>query len=493
MPERLGPSYDQLHVVSDLHIGGERTFQIFRRGPELCALIQHLRSNVGSGTLGLLVNGDMVDFLAEPSARCFDPYGAANKLQRIFSDPSFAPVWNALRAFAATPGCRLVINLGNHDLELALPWVREELLAFLTGDDDAARGRVTILTDGTGFRCTVGDKRVLCVHGNEVDTWNVADHEMIRCIGRDIVQGRTVPDWTPNAGTRLVIDVMNDIKRKYAFVDLLKPEAEAVVPVLVALDDSQLPRLQRIMAVASRLSWDKLRRATGFLSQGEQIAPTSLEIEEGTPWNRRERPDRVAAGAMPFTAHTEASVLLANAEDNFRQGIDPVFLVESGMTEQLGVASATWTWVRGKSREEVLYEALRDLAKDRSFELHEGDDTFRRVDKYVGSDFDFVVTGHTHMEKEIPRSNGSGGMYFNTGSWIPRIRFTPEMLASFTTFRPVLEALRSGRTVTDLEAHSGLVLSRPMVLSIRKQGPTVAAAMQKVSLVDDTIQFGPAV
>src|SRR4029077_9541031 len=127
----------------------------------------------------------------------------------------------------------LIINLGNHDLELALPWVREHLLDVLAGDSLTARGRITLFFDGTGFRCEVGTAQILCLHGNEVDPWNVADYEAIRRIGRDFYQGRTVEPWIPNAGTQLVIEVMNALKRRYPFVDLLKPEAQAGVATLL--------------------------------------------------------------------------------------------------------------------------------------------------------------------------------------------------------------------------------------------------------------------
>ena len=65
--------------------------------------------------------------------------------------------------------------------------------------------------------------KVVCVHGNEVDSWNVADYERLRRIGRDYQFGVSVEGWTPNAGAQMVIEVMNQIKRDYPFVDLLKP------------------------------------------------------------------------------------------------------------------------------------------------------------------------------------------------------------------------------------------------------------------------------
>ena len=67
--------------------------------------------------------------------------------------------------------------------------------------------------DGAGFLCRVGNATVLCVHGNEVDDWNITDYETIRRAGRDLQQGRSVEAWVPNAGTHLVIEVMNDIKK----------------------------------------------------------------------------------------------------------------------------------------------------------------------------------------------------------------------------------------------------------------------------------------
>src|SRR5258707_670076 len=106
--------------------GSEPGSQIFDSGPELAKLIDLLRTKPGK--VALVINGDMVDFLAEPGAKAFDPDGAIQKLDRIAGDIAFAPVWKALRKLVRTKGRRLIITLGNHDVELALPWVREHLL-----------------------------------------------------------------------------------------------------------------------------------------------------------------------------------------------------------------------------------------------------------------------------------------------------------------------------------------------------------------------------
>ena len=62
------PRFDELYSVSDLHMGGaEPGSQIFNSGPELAGLIEFLRAK--PGMVALVINGDMVDFLAEPGGR----------------------------------------------------------------------------------------------------------------------------------------------------------------------------------------------------------------------------------------------------------------------------------------------------------------------------------------------------------------------------------------------------------------------------------------
>ncbi|MGI9106486.1 MAG: metallophosphoesterase, partial [Pyrinomonadaceae bacterium] len=297
------PQFDELYVISDLHLGGEKGFQIFNSTDELKSLVEHLSALHPEKKVALLINGDFVDFLAEAPPQHFDPEHAVSKLDRIATDPAFAPVFKALRKFTGKKNRCLIINLGNHDLELALPWVQTFLLEVLSGDNEAARGRITLAFNGAGVLCRVGNAKVLCVHGNEVDDWNLADYETIRRFGREVQQGRLVADWVPNAGSRLVIEVMNQIKRDYPFVDLLKPERQGVIPTLLALAPDQSDKLRAINATARRLVWDKLRRATGFLgSQGDPRpgrAASSADMRLGAttphpppPRGERKTPER---------------------------------------------------------------------------------------------------------------------------------------------------------------------------------------------------------
>jgi UDP-2,3-diacylglucosamine pyrophosphatase LpxH len=145
-------SFDELYVISDLHLGGKTGFQIFNQGPTLAAFIKGITDKTQDLRLGLVLNGDTIDFLAEASTGYLDPQGAVQKLQRILLDDSaFSGVFAALQKFVTTLNRQLIIVLGNHDVELALPEVQEWLLENLSQNKQEARGRVTMCYDGTGF------------------------------------------------------------------------------------------------------------------------------------------------------------------------------------------------------------------------------------------------------------------------------------------------------------------------------------------------------
>lgn len=466
------PRFDELYSVSDLHMGGAQSgSQIFNSGPELAKLIEYLRTK--PGRIALVINGDMVDFLAEPGAKAFDPDGAIQKLDRIAGDAAFAPVWKALKKFVRAKGRRLIITLGNHDLELALPWVREHLLQLIAEDDDAARGRVVLAFDGTGFLCRVGNATVLCLHGNEVDDWNVTDFETIRRCGRDLQQGRIVDPWIPNAGTHLVIDVMNDIKKGYPFVDLLKPELEAVIPVLLAVAPDKRDQIGGAFPVLKRLVMDKFRRTTGLLGAEEEREEISL-----------------AADGAPMRRQMDHEALLERMDDRLQRGIEPISLVPAAeRVQQLGFSSAAWSWVRGKDVRETLRSALDDLQKDRSFEWSLTDDTFHQLDDTITSNVDFVLAGHTHLERALPRRRRNG-FYFNSGTWARLIRLEPHVLADQAEFNKVYGAMAAG-TMKALDEFPGLVLRRRTVVAVKTDGGNTRGELMRWDTVNGQLDLVP--
>ena len=474
MPQGL--SFDELHVVSDLHLGGAEGFQIFDAGAELAWLADQVTHSKAEGLAALVINGDFIDFLAEAPALAFDPDGATAKIDRVMGDAAFRPVFAAFTRLLANPRRRLVINLGNHDLELALPWVRRHLASRLA-DDDAARNRLLMVTDGTGFACQVGPARVVCLHGNEVDSWNVTDFERLRRVGRDRQCGQGPQAWTPNAGSQLVVEVMNQVKRDYPFVDLLKPETEAVLPILAALNPQLLRRLDELSGIARRKAADAARMRAGFLSADPpanqpakpaaqySAAPAGLQAPASDPW----------APPAPGLKRSRAQDLLARAEQAWQANPDAMAQLQGQAGEQLGVLSATWSWLTGKSRAEVLRQALDFLDKDQSFDVFAPDDTFRGIDALVSPEVDIVVTGHTHLARSLKRLRGFGH-YFNSGSWATLMQISPAVRQDADRFARLFKLLDGSKVPALRAAEPDLVRNRHTAVRVWRDGSSLARA-----------------
>jgi UDP-2,3-diacylglucosamine pyrophosphatase LpxH len=463
--------YGALYVISDLHIGGPPGYQIFDQGSELAWLLRHVASQSGAADepVGLVLNGDVVDFLAADGAKYLDPDGAPAKLQQIFDDPAFQPVWRDLGQLLEKPFHRVIVAVGNHDPELALPAVQALLRDRLCGNDDSKRGRLVFSTDGTGYAASVGGRRVLCVHGNEVDPWNVVDHDALRGLVQAMNASRPLPDWTPNAGTTLVIDVMNAVKRRWPMVDLLKPEGGALVAVLAALDPSQLKRLRDLGPTLVRLARQAVGSALGILADAP--APRGGRAADVDPDTALSALLRMGAapppGAAPLAARGGIS-LLAEAGALLEQGRQP-FDLAAGTPgrETLGVGGMIADLFTRRSPAENLRESLAKwLAWDTTFSFATEDDTYERLDREIGPEVDFLLAGHTHLERALERKRGTG-VYFNTGTWARLIQLLPDVLSDGKKFETVFATFQKG-TMQALDAHPDLVLRRATVAAVMR-------------------------
>jgi UDP-2,3-diacylglucosamine pyrophosphatase LpxH len=476
----LMPKHDELHVISDLHMGGnDPKFQIFDQGPLLASFIDSLTAKPASRNVALCINGDTVDFLAEtsPAAKYLDPKYAIKKLDRIMKDASFRAVWKALAQFVQTKNRTLILTLGNNDLELALPWVGEFLTEKLTGGHASASGRLEFCFDGQGYRCKVGKSEVFCIHGNDVDTWNITDYEALRRLGRDFESGR-VNSWSPNAGTRMVIDVMNEVKRKYPFIDLLKPEKAGLAAILYALDPSISSAALQSPAILGQLAWDKLRRTTGFLADDDDDGDSESRCDDSPPPAMLNPKDKLE---LRTSKRATADELLLTSNLQFEDGSLPRDLlsgVDSDST--LGMISAFVSWARGRDKVEVLREALENMGEFQGFDLKHLDDCFRDIDKLASDDIDFVITGHTHQEKALCRQQGEG-FYYNGGTWVRLMRLEPDVLKSERRFRRIYASIATG-TLEALDKTPGLVMRRPAVVSVEANGNTTKGSLKRPRL-----------
>src|SRR4051812_31564533 len=128
-----------LFVISDLHLGGAPargdapSFQMCspKGQATLAAFIEWVtRQRSDANDVHLLINGDIVDFLAEEEFASFTNSDrlARDKLKRAMQHTP--DVWKALTAFVQKRG-RLTLLLGNHDIELSLPGARRLLMDTL--------------------------------------------------------------------------------------------------------------------------------------------------------------------------------------------------------------------------------------------------------------------------------------------------------------------------------------------------------------------------
>lgn len=442
----------ELYVISDLHLGGRagappaRGFRINNHVPLLAEFVQRLARRAaavrGTSRVELVINGDIVDFLAQEGPQPDQPWRA------FIEDPAEAvqayaeirdqerPFFDALRELLQEGG-DLTLLLGNHDVELGLPAVRAQVEADLDAADSP--GRLRWVVDGQAH--AVGE--VLIEHGNRYDGFNVIDHDRLRRVRSAQSRRQRVPGnegFEPPPGSRLVQQVMNPIKRDYPFVDLLKPETEAVVPLLVALEPGLAADIERL--------WN-LWRLKAEAGRQQAAAPA---------WPARS--GQIGIGAVPAAAATTASAWaqMLGARMSPAQ-VDAL--------QQLAAAAATPArtpiglgdaWRQGLSllrgrfdaatlerRLRLLLDALRTLQHDTSFDpAIEQPEWLRHAQALADQGFQVVVFGHTHLAKEVPLEGGA--VYLNTGTWADLMRLP----AGLFDADPALARATLDRFVADL-------------------------------------------
>jgi UDP-2,3-diacylglucosamine pyrophosphatase LpxH len=479
------PAYDEIHVISDIHMGGNRpNFQILKETQRLAGYIGWVSQQCPAGQVALVLNGDVFDTLAEELPGYIAVEQAVAVVDRIMKDPSFACIWDALAAFVAVERRTLIFIIGNHDIEMSFPTVQRFIRARLAGDDLVKRARIEFSTTGAGYTCTVGGARIYCTHGNEVDAWNYNRYEDLAKVGRRLNAGRSLDakEWYPNAGTRMVKEVMNEVKEKYKWIDLLKPETQAAVGTLIVLDPSQAKKITDLVSiVGERVSGgrevNQRLSAEGFQPR-EQVADASaVTVKQLLGPNLRE-----GINTHSRQDSQDVDAMLALAETNL--GKPNAQIVEPAAplgTWQL-IFDRLTGWLRDVPKDEALRRALKDwLADDKTFDRTDRDDTFKDVTAAIGASIDFIVTGHTHLERAIDM--GGGRFYFNCGTWIRLLRFTDAMLKDQKSFKPVYDVLMDGRMELIDEAKFGgqsFVMNQTSAVSIKVEKGGVVGCLSHV-------------
>ncbi len=438
----------QVFVISDLHLGGADGFQMC--GPQGQALLaefiawvtaQH-RSALGAH---LVLAGDVVDFLAETPATAFtrDEREAARKLEQIFART--APIWSALAAHVRA-GARLTVLLGNHDVEMSLPAPRHALL------DRLGAGRVEMLYDDEALR--IGG--LLVEHGNRYDDWNWVNHEELRRARRDLSRGKDLPAgaFTPMPGSRLVIDVMNPLKRDFSFVDLLKPEDATVVPFLALLRPGVIPNSRDMVQVLKDAVTARLRA--------------------WAPWNVPARD--LAAEIESSPSEVELADQLALAESVVRDA-SAWRAREASRGPSLDLLSMLLRSKRVPEQRAVYLDKLLTVLRARWGEAAEAFDLNLELPQYCDAARESaqrgcttVVYGHTHLVKRVDL--GGGARYLNTGTWADIMRVPTRILSPET---------QDDQAIAELDAFASDLTDPAKAAHWRRQMPTFARAV----LADD--------
>jgi UDP-2,3-diacylglucosamine pyrophosphatase LpxH len=502
----------QVFVISDLHLGGrypdgdapgDRGFRICTHAEDAAAFIRSLTQRPADDpAVELVVNGDLVDFLAERHGdgapwRPFnaDPDVAVALLRSIVARDQ--GVFDALAAFLAA-GHRLVILLGNHDVELALPQVRAVLIDAL-----GAEGRdFTFIHDGEAY--VVGD--ALIEHGNDYDDWNRVNFAQLRRI-RAALSRRSMEGldfFEPPAGSHMVADIINPIKEHYKFVDLLKPETSASFPLLLALEPGYKPLLLKAARNRARAADIATRRSAAHamgadISAQASAAPGGLGVGMGGPTSSMgsDLGSGMGGGAPTAAAPVQDDALTRELRDALGDDGEAEFTAalaaSTDETTALGhdISSADTLaslagsfrlfFSRGASDDAVrrrmpaLLQALRATQDDASFDRtrESAAEYWKAAQKLAQGPVKHVVFGHTHLPKKVALP--SGGWYLNAGTWADVLRFPDDLIqGDKTTALAKLDDFVEAMKVSDFSAYT---LFRPTYvrLDIDASGVVVEA------------------
>jgi UDP-2,3-diacylglucosamine pyrophosphatase LpxH len=440
----------EVFVISDLHLGGRvavdggRGFRMMTEPAALAAFVDGLRRPAAAraGERELVIAGDFVDFLSEESETpgvwqplVTDPARAADLLSGMVAGPGFADVFEALRGFL-DDGHRLTILLGNHDIELSYPVVRERLAEILGRPPGHG---FAFIFDGEGYR--VG-KNALVEHGNRYDRFNVVDHDRLRRLrslqSRGQHADREAVVFEAPVGSRMVAEIMNPLKRTYAFVDLLKPETEAVIPLLLALEPdkkSAIVDVVRVLAPAVR---------HGLSDAGD----VPVRLSDASAGGGGPGDDEVLE-AILASAALDAPVVLGG-----EGGAPAPRIRDASAWSQIRRAAGLWSIAHNSEERDLearlpaLHGALRVLQRDRSFDPgYETAPEYERAARALSErGFEYVVLGHTHLARQIRHDRG---WYLNSGTWADLMRLPDALLAASPD--DALPALRA--FVADLKAN----------------------------------------
>lgn len=405
-------------VLSDLHLGPDAHRAPLHDPGPLQAFFTRLATDRFLPPTELVLNGDVVDFLCCEGYQGLDPQAASQHFSRILAHNKDVLV--ALKAFvqAKGRGHRLTVLAGNHDPELLLPEIREQLEqaldlrdGILWADDQplvpATQGRWPIW----GRQLGAPDAPLWVLHGDRWDPVNAIQRDALRQAARD---GKPFP-LPP--GSSLVYEVLTPIKlgadgqRPRPWIEQLKPELEAVLPLLLYLDPERTyAYLKKHLGLTSRLLREKVLFQAGQLSPllGSEASSEDFDHAEGQPEAGEasevagDRVCGILAGTLQELSVDQRLLTLHSWCDTMENGL--VQPERPTLAEHAG----PWRWL-ARAWCARLQKAPDFLALDAE------DDVLRHAQRALPEGLAGLIVGHTHG----PRwAEGKPPVYLNTGTWM---------------------------------------------------------------------------
>jgi UDP-2,3-diacylglucosamine pyrophosphatase LpxH len=387
------------YVVSDLHLGdGDPTHETWR-APQQAAWERLLRripaASEGAGLVELIVNGDCFDFLmATPYLTTEDETTTAAglaKLERIIA--AHGDWFAALADFLSAPERRVTFLIGNHDLELAFPAVREHVRLALRAPEGAVRFCMR--------RAYRPVEDVVIEHGCQFDPWNVI---------LDLWEGdgeAAMPDEleiTPAAahdpgalrlpfGSRYYGRVFRPIQNRFPYFDAFAPGLPQ--PGILALVCLLAPEMLVDSADDARTLYDHAPPGDG--SDLAPVAPSG--------------PANLYAALLPGMAALQAQVWQQTSAQ-----VDA-----DAAARVLGYINAIQAALGGS--EPAAIRTIFSVPEPADAENVAVDALAAAQMAAQSPETRIALCGHTHGERVVQsaRVDGERFTYLNTGTWYPRL------------------------------------------------------------------------
>lgn len=312
----------------------------------------------------IVLNGDILDFLFAPNSPGLDAKKLGRETDTILQ--CHEAVFKALGKLACSRRHQLVVLSGNHDPEMTFPEVRFKIESCLR--QKAQRPYVQWLVHGEALAVEIGRVKALIEHGNRLDAWNDIDHDKLNSAVSLGTRGLIVHhEYEPPLGSKLVLNHLSAIRKQFPWAELLKPESEAMLPLLRYLTSFQ-DKTSHSSAISlfmraeskSRLTklWERVDPAAKFRADEKEEPSISSKIK------------KMAQEMIEAGEHLRRAQLIKKLRDGARKGFFNPAVPE------------------------------KSLLRDFQFLLR--------------GDTNLLIHGHTHSAKAYAVGEG---MYFNSGTW----------------------------------------------------------------------------